>query len=66
MKTKLQKALAGQHDNHILPFFWQHGEDDETLLTELHKIYESGIRAVCVEARPIRTSERIPGMRTWS
>jgi len=52
MKTKLQKALAGQHDNHILPFFWQHGEDDRTLLTELHKIYESGIRAVCVEARP--------------
>ena len=52
MKTKLQNALSGKHDNHILPFFWQHGEDDETLLTELHKIYDSGIRAVCVEARP--------------
>ena len=52
MKTKLQSALSGKHNNHILPFFWQHGEDDETLLTELHKIYDSGIRAVCVEARP--------------
>ena len=52
MKTKLHNVLAGQHGNHIFPFFWQHGEDDTTLLSELHKIYESGIRSVCVEARP--------------
>lgn len=52
MKTKLQQSLSGNHANHIFPFFWQHGEDDETLLTELHKIYESGIRSVCVEGRP--------------
>lgn len=52
MKTKLQNALSGNYANHIFPFFWQHGEDDETLLTELHKIYESGIRSVCVEGRP--------------
>ena len=52
MKTKLQNALSGKSANHILPFFWQHGEDDETLLNELHKIYDCGIRAVCVEARP--------------
>ncbi len=52
MKTKLQNALQHTSANHILPFFWQHGEDDETLLRELHSIYDSGIRAVCVEARP--------------
>lgn len=52
MKEKLDGLLRGVHENHILPFFWQHGEDDETLLRELHKIYESGIRAVCVESRP--------------
>ncbi len=52
MKDKLEQLLSGNHENHILPFFWQHGEDDETLLCELHKIYESGIRAVCAESRP--------------
>ena len=52
MKTKLKNALNGQSKNHILPFFWQHGEDDQTLLNELHRIYDCGIRAVCVEARP--------------
>ncbi len=52
MKTKLQNALHNTSANHILPFFWQHGEDDTTLLAELRSIYDSGIRAVCVEARP--------------
>jgi len=52
MKTKLKNALDGRSNNHILPFFWQHGEDDRTLLNELHRIYDCGIRAVCVEARP--------------
>jgi len=54
MTETLKKILAGKSDNHILPFFWQHGEDDETLLCELEKIYESGIRAVCVESRPAK------------
>lgn len=52
LKNKLSRILAGDVDNHILPFFWQHGEDDETLIGELHNIYNSGIRAVCVESRP--------------
>lgn len=52
MKTKLHKVLSEQNNNHILPFFWQHGEEDETLLNELHKIYDCGIRAICAEARP--------------
>ena len=52
MKQKLENLLNGRAENHILPFFWQHGEDDETLLRELHKIYESGIRSVCIESRP--------------
>ena len=52
MKHKLEQVLRGSTENHIMPFFWQHGEDDATLLRELSKIYESGIRAVCVESRP--------------
>ncbi len=52
MKNKLTKILAGDWENHALPFFWQHGEDDAILLEELHRIYNSGVRAVCAESRP--------------
>ena len=27
----IARLLAGESDNHILPFFWQHGEDEATL-----------------------------------
>lgn len=52
LKNTISAVRRGEGDNHILPFFWQHGEDDETLLRELHAIYDCGIRAVCVESRP--------------
>lgn len=38
--------------NYFYPFFWQHGEDEETLVTYVEKIHQSGMRAVCVESRP--------------
>ena len=52
MKERLMNILNGETENRILPFFWQHGEDNQTLLTELHTIYEAGIRSVCFESRP--------------
>ncbi|MBR7032630.1 MAG: glycosyl transferase family 2 [Clostridia bacterium] len=52
VRDKLDKCLNGTPDNHILPFFWQHGEDDETILEELHRIAASGVGALCVESRP--------------
>jgi hypothetical protein len=42
----------GKLPNHFYPFFWQHGEDEETLVTYVEKIHQSGMRAVCVESRP--------------
>ena len=39
-------------DNHILPFVWMRGEDEQVIRTEIAKIYEAGIRSVCLEARP--------------
>lgn len=51
MKRLLQN-LTGENDNHILPFLWVHGEDADTLRAKLAEVYASGIRAVCVEARP--------------
>lgn len=52
MKNKLMNVLEGKSENHILPFFWQHGEEDEVLLAELHRIHASGVGSVCIESRP--------------
>ena len=39
-------------ENHIYPFFWQHGEDESVLREYIRKIDESGMKAICIEARP--------------
>lgn len=38
--------------NCLYPFFWQHGEKHEVLGEYIDKIYESQMKAVCIEARP--------------
>lgn len=35
----------------VLPFFWQHGEDHETLLAEMEAIRKAGVTEFCVESR---------------
>jgi alpha-L-rhamnosidase len=52
MSTRLDDVLNGKEENYILPFFWQHGEEEEVLREEMARIHEAKIRAVCVEARP--------------
>lgn len=39
-------------ENHIFPFLWMRGEEEEVMRKEMEKIAECGIGAVCVEARP--------------
>lgn len=39
-------------ENHLFPFFWQHGEDEKVLVEYVEKIYQSGMKSVCVESRP--------------
>lgn len=52
MNIRLTDVLTDQHGNYILPFFWQHGEEEARLREEMARIHESGIGAVCVESRP--------------
>lgn len=52
MNSKIVKLLNNQAGNYILPFFWQHGEDEAVLRRYMGVIYDSNIRAVCVESRP--------------
>ncbi len=51
-QEKLLKVIEGNEENHILPFFWQHGEDEETLRKYVNVIYQSNCKALCVESRP--------------
>lgn len=48
----VQKLLAGRVENHLVPFFWQHGEDEATLREYMAAIETANCRAVCVESRP--------------
>ena len=52
MNTRIHEALAGKQENYILPFFWQHGEDEQTLREYMGVIQDMGIQAVCLESRP--------------
>jgi len=36
----------------IFPFLWLHGEDKAKITEEIYAIYNSGIRAFCIESRP--------------
>ena len=80
MEKRLIDALNGTGENYILPFFWQHGEEEALLCEGMERIRESGIRAVCVESRPhpdflgdtwwrdmdiIMRKEKELGMRVW-
>ena len=39
-------------DNYIIPLFWQHGEDEETLTREIKEMWENGVGGFVVESRP--------------
>ncbi|MGM9600570.1 MAG: glycosyl hydrolase [Faecousia sp.] len=52
MNTRIADVLNGTYSNYIMPFFWQHGADADTLREYMGKIHDCGIGAVCLEARP--------------
>ena len=52
MNETIHRLLKGEWENHILPFFWQHGEDEKTLREYMAAIDGANCRAVCVESRP--------------
>ena len=52
MNQRIQELLQGRGENYILPFFWQHGEDEAVLRQYVRAIYACNIGAVCIESRP--------------
>lgn len=51
MDKRLQENLVNTEHNYLAPFLWLHWEDDELIVKEIERIYESGIRSVCLESR---------------
>lgn len=48
----VQEVTEEKGGNYILPFLWMHGEKTECILQEMEKIYDCGIREICLESRP--------------
>jgi len=51
MDTRLRDNLNGKQHDYMAPFFWMHGEDDALIVNEVQRVYDSGIRSVCLESR---------------
>ena len=52
MDRNLAETLSDNVDNYILPFFWMHDGNTDRLADLVQNIYDSNVRAFCVEARP--------------
>ena len=44
----LNTVLNIRTENHLYPFFWQHGECKEKLEDYVDRIFEVGIKALCI------------------
>ncbi len=52
MMQEIHAVTYREMKNYILPFFWQHHEDEKTLREYMKVIDEANIKAVCIESRP--------------
>ena len=48
MSNVIENIINDNHENYILPFFWQRGEDESTLREYMAAINNANIGAVCV------------------
>jgi len=51
MDQRLQDNLQGVQQDYITPFLWLHWEEDQYIVETIGRIYDSGIRSVCLESR---------------
>ena len=50
MEIKIRELLDGKGTSHIIPFFWQHGENEEILREYVAVIQNSNIQEMCLES----------------
>ena len=51
MEKRLSDNLNNVQHDYLAPFLWLHWEEDELILNEIKRIYDCGIRSVCLESR---------------
>lgn len=51
MDNRLINNLNNIQQDYVTPFMWLHNEDDEKLIAEIGRIYDCGIRSICLESR---------------
>lgn len=51
MDLRLQDNLKNVQQDYIAPFLWLHWEEDHYIVETIERIYESGIRSICLESR---------------
>jgi hypothetical protein len=51
MEKTLWDVFRGREKDYINPFFWQYGGEDSLIREEMERIFDAGIRQVCVESR---------------
>ncbi len=49
---RIDDVINNRGGSYILPFMWIRGESNEVVREEIEKIYDCGIREICVESRP--------------
>ena len=52
MDKRLYDVLNGKESNYLLPFYWLRDNQTALIPEQIQRIYDSGCRALCVEARP--------------
>lgn len=52
MSSAVLECIKGENGNYVLPFFWQHGEDEAVLRKYVNVIHDANIKEMCLEARP--------------
>lgn len=48
----LNNNIYKNKSNYVIPFLWLKGETEEVIREEIKKIYECGIKEICIESRP--------------
>lgn len=52
MSQTVENLLSGKPPSHLLPFFWQHGEDEATLREYVGIMQRAYCGGFCIESRP--------------
>ncbi|MBQ8525302.1 MAG: hypothetical protein IJ460_01070 [Clostridia bacterium] len=51
MDKRISENLNNKELDYVTPFLWLRNEEDEKFIAEIDRIYECGIRSICLESR---------------